>query len=502
MQVVWNGYFTTFAPDINCMVEEESLKLKTARTLKWNTIDRLSSQVLYAITGIVLANLLTPEEFGLVGAVLVFQAFAALFVDSGFSNALIQKKLPTEVDYCTVLYFNLAMSVAIYVLLWFCSPFIDDWFGAGGRLVAPARVMFLAFVINATAIVQTNRLTKRMDVKMIAVSNTAGLVVSGIVGIWLAVAGMGAWAIVWQTIVLAAVKSALLWATSHWWPRERFSMASLRSIFNVGAGIMATSFLNILFQNIYSFIIGAYYNLSKLGYYTQADKWSKMGVASLSQVVTASFLPILSGCQDDRERFHRMMSKTHKFTAYITISSMLLLAAVATPIFHLLFGTKWDEAVPLFQMLVVRGIFVVLTALYHNHIIALGAARRLVYSEVMKDALAIVAIVATIPLGVWWLVAGQVAASALHYAYAVWLTASTTGYSLRRMLAEPVPYVAISLVALVPVVLLPQVLSSLLVLLPVQLVVFAMIFIGTSSLLHSRIQQEVFSYIFKRKISK
>lgn len=481
-------------------MEEENLKLKTARTLKWNTIDKLSSQVLYAVTGIVLANLLTPEEFGLVGAVLVFQAFATLFVDSGFSNALIQKKSPTETDYCTVLYFNVVVSVAIYVVLWLCSPLIDRLFDAGGRLVAPARVMFLAFVINATAIVQTNRLTKRMDVKMIAVSNTVGLVASGAVGIWLAFAGMGAWAIVWQTIVLAAIKSGLLWATSHWWPRRRFSMESLRSIFSVGAGIMAASFLNILFQNIYSFIIGAYYNLSKLGYYTQADKWSKMGVGSLSQVVAASFLPILSGCQDDPVRFRRMMSKTHKFTAYVTVPSMLLLAAVAQPLFHLLFGTKWDAAVPLFQMLVVRGIFVVFTSLYNNHIIALGAARRLVYSEAVKDVLAVAAIVATIPFGVWWLVAGQVVASALHYAYAVWLTASTTGFSSWQMLREPLPYVAISLVALVPVVLLPQVLASSAALLAAQLVAFAAIFIAANGLLHSRIQQEVLAYMLRRKV--
>ena len=481
-------------------MEEESLKFKTAQTLKWNTIDRLSSQVLYAVTGIVLANLLAPEEFGLVGAVLVFQAFAALFIDSGFSNALVQKKSPTETDYCTVLYFNLCMSVAIYAVLWFCAPLIDDLFGAAGRLIAPARVMFLSFVINATAIVQTNRLTKRMDVKMIAVSNTVGLVASGAVGIWLALAGMGAWAIVWQTIVLAAVKSLLLWCTSHWWPRERFSLASLRSIFKVGAGIMASSFLNILFQNIYSFIIGAYYNLSKLGYYTQADKWSKMGVSSLSQVVTASFLPILSGCQDNLERFHRMMSKTHKFTAYIVFPSMLLLAAIATPLFHLLFGEKWDEAIPLFQMLVVRGIFVVLTSLYNNHIIALGAARRMVYSEAVKDTLAIVAIIATLPFGIGWLVGGQVIATVVYFVYAVWLVSSTTQYNSWTMAKELLPYVALSLLSLVPVTLLPLLLHHPLPLLAAQVVAFTAVYLAANSLLHSRIQQEVLAYLLHRKI--
>lgn len=480
------------------MVEEVNLKQKTARTLKWNTIDRLSSQVLYAITGIVLANLLPPDAFGLVGAILVFQAFATLFVDSGFSNALIQKKSPTDVDYTTAFYFNLGMSVAIYVILWFCSPFIDDIFNADGRLVAPARVMFLSFVINATAIVQTNRLMKRMDVKMVAVSNSIGLVVSGVVGIWLALSGKGVWAIVWQTIALSSVKSLILWLSSKWRPKGRFSMASLRSIFSVGVGVMVSSFLNILFQNIYSFIIGAFYNLSKLGCYTQADKWSKMGITSISQVVTASFLPILSGCQDDPERFKRMMSKTNKFTAYVVFPCMLLLVVVATPIFHILFGTKWDEAIPLFQLLALRGIFIVLTSLYNNHILAIGAARKIVYSEVVKDGLAIVAIVATIPFGIEWLVGGQVIAAFVYFIYAVWLTSSVTGYSLAGMVKELIPYTVISVAGAVPAWLLGQVIESPWLLLPAQLVAFSCIYLLINYLLRSRIQQEVLGYLLKR----
>ena len=166
---------------------EADIKLRTARTLKWNTIDKFASQLLYAVTGVVLANLLSKEDFGLVGAMLVFQSFASLFVDSGFSSALIQKKTPTETDYCTVLWFNVGMSVAIYAILWFCSPLIASLFG-DDRLVWLSRAMFLSFIINATAIVQTNRLMKQMTVQKIAISNTVGLVISGAVGIWLAVA--------------------------------------------------------------------------------------------------------------------------------------------------------------------------------------------------------------------------------------------------------------------------------------------------------------------------
>ena len=480
------------------------LKLRTARTLKWNTFDRLSSQVLYAITGIVLANLLTQEEFGIVGAILVFQAFAALFVDSGFSNALIQRKAPTETDYSTVFYFNLAMSVAIYAILWFCSPLIDGLFHAGGELVPLARVMFLTFIINATAIVQTNRLMKRMDVRMIAISNAVGLIISGALGIWMAFTGWGAWAIVWQSVALAAVKSAMLWATSHWRPSAVFSFASLRSIFAVGVGVMSSSFLNILSLNIYSFIIGAYYNLASLGCYTQADKWSKMGYTSISQVVTVSFLPVLSGAQDDPARFHYLMGKTHRFTAYITLPCLVLLIVASAAIFHTLFGDKWDEAVLLFQLLAARGVFIVLTSLYNNHILAIGAPRRLVESEIVKDVLALAAIVVAVPFGVEWLVGGQVIATAVYFVYAMWLTARTTGHRAASFLAELLPYAVISLVSAVPAVLIARsgLITTPILLLAAQVAAFAAVYIAINALLRSRVQSEVLTYAFGRITGK
>ncbi|MDE6683516.1 MAG: oligosaccharide flippase family protein, partial [Muribaculaceae bacterium] len=209
------------------------LKLKTARSIKWNTIDRVSTQLLYAVVGIVLANLLSEKDFGLVGLLLGFQAFANLFVDSGFGTALLQKKDPTETDYSTVFWFNLVVSLAIYAILFFCAPLIADTFHGEKILIPLSRVLFLTFVINALSIVQTNRLMKRMDVKMLAVANTLGLFVSGIVGVWMAIAGYGVWALVWQYVVLGAVKTAWLWITCKWWPRGGFSLASLRQIYKV-----------------------------------------------------------------------------------------------------------------------------------------------------------------------------------------------------------------------------------------------------------------------------
>lgn len=485
--------------------DEAGLKLKTARTLKWNTIDKFSSQVLYAVTGIVLANVVSKEEFGIVGAILVFQAFASLLIDSGFSTALIQRKNPSNTDYSTVFWFNMGVSVALYAVLWFCAPWIDALFHAGGRLVPLSRVMFLTFILNAAAIVQTNRLMKQMTVKMVAVSNVIGLTVSGIVGVWLALSGYGAWAIVWQSIVLAAVKSGILWFSSSWKPSAEFSMSSLRSIFSVGAGVMASSFLNTIFQNIYSFIIGAHYNLVQLGNYSQADKWSKMGVMSLSQVFTASFLPLLSAKQDDKREYERMMSKTNRFTSYITFFAMGLLLVCSTQIFHIFFGTKWDSAILMFQLLVVRGIFTVITTLYNNYIISCGASRKYVYSEIVKDVSTVIAIAVTIPFGITWLVAGQVFAGAVYYCYALYLVGKVTGCSRVALVKDALPYLALTVVSLAPAVVLAHFIANAWLLFVLQVIVAAGAYLLMNKLLRSKIQDDVLEYALggvKRKFRK
>lgn len=485
--------------------EETGLKLKTARTLKWNTIDKFSSQVLYAVTGIVLANVVSKAEFGLVGAILVFQAFASLLVDSGFSTALIQRKNPTETDYSTVFWFNMGVSVILYVVLWLCAPFIDSVFHAEGQLVPLARVMFLTFILNATAIVQMNRLMKQMTVKMIAISNVIGLIVSGIVGVWLALAGWGAWAIVWQSIVLAGVKSGILWFTSSWVPCFTFSIVSLRSVFSVGAGVMASSFLNTVFMNIYSFIIGAHYNLVQLGNYSQADKWSKMGVMSLSQIFTASFLPILSAKQDDKQEFARMMAKTNRFTGYITFFSMGLLLVCSTQIFHIFFGTKWDSAILMFQLLVIRGIFTVITVLYNNYIISCGASRRYVYSEIVKDVSTIIAIVVTIPFGITWLVAGQVFAGIAYFFYALYLVGKVTGYSRWGLVKDTLPYILLTIVSLIPAIVLSCFISNAWLLFVAQVLTSGVIYLLLNRMFKSKIQDDVLEYMLggiRRKLRK
>lgn len=417
------------------------LKLKTARTLKWNTIDRLASQVLYGVVGIVLANVLSEEDFGLVGALLIFQAFAIIFADSGFGAALLQSKTPTDEDYSTVFWFNLIVSVTIYWILWFASPLIADVFQGDQRLIPLSKIMFLTFVLNALAIVQTNRLMKHMDVKMIAISNLIAQIGGGGLGIVLALCGYGAWALVWQSVALAGIKTAILWGTGKWLPSCWIKMESFRRIWRIGLSVFSSSMLNTLFLTIYSFVIGAFYSLKSLGVYTQADKWSKMGSASMSQVLTASFVPLLAKFQDDSSDFRRYVKKINRFTAFVLFPAMIGLAAIGEPLFHTLFGTKWDAAVILFQILVVRGIFVVLVSLYGNYMLAKGYGKKLFVIEVVKDSAIAVAILATVfSNSVDLLVWGQLVASVVTFMIVIWLTCRSIGYGIKDMLRDFSPF--------------------------------------------------------------
>ncbi|MBD5238775.1 MAG: lipopolysaccharide biosynthesis protein [Bacteroidales bacterium] len=398
-----------------------SLKEKTKGAIKWNLVDKIAAQILYAVTGIILARLISKEDFGLVGAVLVFQAFASMFVDSGFASALIQRKAPSERDYSTVFWFNMLMALALFIILWFCAPMIARWNQGDMRLIPLARVMFLTFIFNAAGIVQTNRMIKQMNVRPVALANLLGQILGAAIGLYLALTRADAWALVWQQVSMAAARALFLWLFIRWRPMLFFSLQILRSFFAIGSGVMLQSFLNTVFQNVYAFFIGHRIGMVPLGVYSQADKWSKMATATVSQVLTSSFVPALAEVQDSPERLRAMTRKIHRSVIAVTVPTFIAAILLAAPAFHLLFGSKWDAAIPLFQILMARGIFVVLNGLYSNFLLAIGRPRLLVVTELIRDSVALIALIITLPFlarhnGLALLIWGQFAATILTWA--------------------------------------------------------------------------------------
>lgn len=477
-----------------------SLKTQTARTLKWNGIDRFSSQILYAVTGVVLANVLPKEDFGLVGAILVFQAFATILVDSGFGSALLQKKTPTERDYSTVFWFNLVVSVFIYGVLYVCAPLLSDLFHEDSRIIGLSRVMFLSIVVNGLGIVQTNKLMKAMSVKRLAVSNIVGLGISGVAGVCLALQGYGAWALVWQTLILALIKTGWLWIAGRWRPLFCFSLSSLRGIYRVGLGVFTNSLLNTIFLNIYSFVIGAWYSFAALGDYTQADKWSKMGSASLTQILTATFVPLLSRFQDDGEKYRDMVKKVNRLTAFMVFPFMGGLVVMAPAIFHSLFGHKWDSAIVLFQLLAVRGVFTVICSLYGNYLLSLGYARTIVVIEIVKDVATVVAIAATVMFeSVEVMVQGQLAAGVVTWVAVLWITGRATGYGVGALTHGMGFYLMLTFAAMGGAFLMEMVITDPILLLLSQLIVGGGVYFGLLVVLKDAVLKEARGYLFKRK---
>lgn len=437
----------------------DNLKHRTAGALKWNLLDKLTTQVIYAVTGIVLARLLSVNDFGLVGAVLVFQAFGNLLVDSGFSYALLQRRQPTQTDYSTVLWFNMTMAVLMYLILFFCAPLIARWFGDDMRIIPVARVLGVAMILNASYIVQFNILTKQMNIRPIYISNTIAGVIAGGMAIWAALAGWGVWAIVLQTLLLGLIKTVLYFLFNNWLPSLKFSLGSLRSFFGLGMSMMTTSFLNTVFQNLYGFFIGNRVSVTALGYYAQSDKWSKMGISSLSQTLTSSLLPTLSHVQDDPERFRRVAIKSLRLAAYILFPAALGLCMCAAPLFQMLFGNKWDASILLFQLLLIRGIFTVLNSVSGNFFIALGYGKDMVRQEIVRDSAAVIALIITLPYMGWssWfspvsgvalMLVGQVLASFITWVYTVCVTSRRTGISVFQQIKALLPYALLAVIML------------------------------------------------------
>lgn len=487
------------------------LKEKTAGTIKWNLADKLASQLLYALTGIVLANKLSQEDFGLVGAILVVQAFALMFVDSGFASALLQRKMPpNQREYSTVFWFNMAVAVVLYVILWFAAPLISIWFHAPA-LVKMSRIMFISIPLNALGIVQINRMVKQMDVRPVVVSNVVALSAGSVAGIVMALTVANAWAIVVQTLVNTAGRSAILWVWTRWCPTLCFSRSTIRSFFRVGAGVMFQSFLNNVFLNIYGFFIGNRVGMVPLGLYSQADKWSKMLYTSISGTLTSSFLPTLSEVQDDDTRLKRTTAKMNRFTSYILFFAMGWMIVEAAPLFHFLFGSKWDASIVLFQLLIIRGIFTVFTALYSNYVLAMGKSRLLVISEFVRDVVALGALIATFPVmslstperpvyGLELMLYGQIAAAAAMFVFSLVIAAKAVHGSIRSFFIDSLCYIFPTLPALAVTWWICTALGHYpFAALAVGGIVAVAIYAAVNRLLNSKIQQEMLQQLLKRK---
>jgi len=364
----------------------DSIKDKAIKGIKWSFIDNLANSGITFLVGIVLARLLTPTEFGILGLITVFIAISNTIVDGGFATALIRKPDASDNDYNTVFYCNLGIAILLMITLILSSNAIATFFKEPIlKTVTPT--MSLLLIINAFTIIQRTIFVKRIDFKTQAKISFIASVGSGIIGISLALLKFGVWSLVAQQLSRQVLLSLFLWLNSSWKPRLIFSNNSFKELFGFGSKVLIANLVNTFYQNIFYSIIGKLYSTEQLGKYTRAEQFNTIFTNNLTMIIQKVSFPMLSSIQNDHEQLIFLFRKTIMYSAIITFALVLSLAAMAKPLILLLIGEKWIQSVEYLQIMCCYGVLYPLTNVNINMMNIKGRSDLLLKLEVIKKFL-------------------------------------------------------------------------------------------------------------------
>lgn len=415
-----------------------TLKQKTISGLTWSFIDSFANQGISFIVGIILARLLTPKEFGLIGMLAIFIAVSQSFINSGFSQALIRKQDCTQKDYSTVFYFNIVVGVFFYLLLFTSASAIGNFFNE--PILKPLiRVLGLSLIINSLTLIQTTILTKRINFKLQAKISVIAASLSGIVGIYMAYTGWGVWSIVARIILGFFLSSVLLWYWNKWQPSLVFSIASFKKLFAFGSNLLISGLIDTIYRNIYYVIIGKYFAAVELGYYTRAEQFQSLPSANLQSIIGRVSYPVLSTIQNDIPRLKETYKKIIRSTMIVTFVLMLGMVAVAKPMVIALIGEKWEPSVIYLQMLCFVGMLYPLHAINLNMLNVQGRSDLFLRLEIIKKILAVPVIIIAIFFGIKAMILGMILLSFFAYYLNSYWSGRLINYSWIEQIKDILP---------------------------------------------------------------
>lgn len=419
-------------------MQQESLKNKTIKGVGWSAADALLGQGVTFIVGLVLARLLSPDEYGLIGICLIFTTVLNGIVDSGFSNALIRKKKVTDEDYNTMFTTNMAISIVLYVLLFISAPLVSDFFHRI-ELTALVRVTGLILFLNALSITQVTILTKNIDFKTKTKASLVSAIISGVIGIAMAFMGYGVWSLVAQQLSKQLLYTLCLWVLSKWWPKFTFYKDSFKYMWGFGWKLLASGILNNVWNQLYQVVIGRCYTSSTLGHYTRANEYASIFSSNLSLIVQRVSYPVLAEIQDDKERMVQGYRKVIKITMFVTAVCMISLGAVSEPLIYTLIGTKWQEAATYLPLICISMSLYPLHAINLNILQVLGRSDIFLYLEILKKIVGIVPIVIGIFCGIYYMLLTSILTGVISLYLNTWYTGKTLNYSFWKQLRDIAP---------------------------------------------------------------
>lgn len=416
----------------------ESLKNKTVKGVGWSAADNVLNQGVTFLVGLVLARLLSPEEYGLIGIITIFISVFNAIVDSGFSNALIREKNATNEDYNTVFFTNLIVSVFLSLILFFSAPLIANFFSQH-MLVSLTKVMSVIIVINALAIIQRTIFIKQINFKAQTKISAISSLSSAAVGIYMAYAGFGVWSLVGQQISRQFINTLFLWIFSPWRPCLQYSKKSFRKLFGFGWKLLLAGLIDTIWREMYQVVIGKFYNARTLGLFSRAQQFSLIFSSNITSVVQRVSYPVLSEIQDDNDKLKFAYKKIIKTTMLFTFTCMLSLAGCAKPIIILLIGEKWAQCIPYLQIICFQMILYPLHALNLNMLQVKGRSDIFLKLEIVKKVIACIPIVLGVLVSIEIMLIGSVIVGMISYYLNAYYSKDLIGYGVKEQVRDILP---------------------------------------------------------------
>jgi len=415
-----------------------TLKEKAISGITWSFIDNFACYAVQFIIGIVLARLLSPREFGLVGMLTLFFALSQSFIVSGFSQALIRKQNVTNTDYSTVFYFNFVVAAICYLVLFLGAGWISMFFNEP-LLKSLVQVLGLTLIIDSASIIHRTILSKRIDFKLQAKISVIVVTASGLIGIIMAYFGYGVWSLVIRSIMMASLTSILLWSWNNWKPMLVFSIMSFKDLFSFGSKLLISSLLENIFKNIYFLVIGKCFSAAELGYYTKANQFQSLPSQNISGVIERVSYPVLSSIKEDNDKFKLVFKNLLKSTMLVTFILMLGMAASAKSLILTLIGEKWQPSVIYLQLLCFSGMFYPLHALNLNILNVQGRSDFFLRLEIIKKIITIPTIVIGVLWGIKVMLYSIIASNIIGYYLNSYWSGQLAGYSFIQQIKDIFP---------------------------------------------------------------
>lgn len=473
---------------------EQSLKSKTIKGTIWSAVDNLTQYGVTFIVSIVLARLLKPDDYGLIGIITIFTTVCTAIINGGFSNALIRKKDPTEDDYSTTFIVNLGLSILLYFIVFACSPLISRFF-VREELVPLTRTSSLIMIAGAFGIVQQVRLTKRIDFKTQTKITLVASMTSGSIGIVMAALGFGVWALVAQGLSAQILKTLFLWIFNHWTPSMRFNRDSFNELFGFGWKMMASGVLDSLWTQLYQVVVGKFYSPATLGQYTRAKQFSQMFSSNLTTVIQRVTYPVLSDIQEEKGRMVSAYRKIIKTTMFITFALMFALGAVAEPLLNCLIGEKWHEAATYLPLICLVGAFYPLHAINLNMLQVQGRSDLFLGMEIIKKIIGLAPLFVGAFVGIFPMLYVTVITNIISYFLNSYFPGKLLGYTSWMQIKDIAPSFGISLMMAIVVYIMKFLPLSYWIILPLQILTGTVLFISICIITRSAEFKEVLNII-------